>query len=136
MSIQTDYILSDPPEYDPILSATTVNLITADPTATTLYTVPVGKTLILTRVSMVATGDSHLSVVTVGRVGALTDFVGSQTLTNLAAEGDVAHLSPIIHATVPVAQKSYAAGTIIQMNVTTGTAATGGAKVFLFGILY
>jgi len=81
----------------------------------------------------VAGADCGASIITAGRVGALTDFLGSQTLSNIDASGDMAWLQPVPNA-VPVLLKTYAAGVLFQIDVTT---ALGGATnyVDLFGWL-
>lgn len=80
-----------------------------------------------------AGNDCGASVITLGQSGALTDFLGSQTLSNIDASGDIAILQPIPNAT-PVLLKSYAAGTVFQVDVTT---ALGGATnyIYLLGLL-
>ncbi len=115
-----------------LLSTTTVALNTA--AQTTLYTVPVGKRCVLAKAILVAGADASTSALTIGAVGALTDFLGTQTLTGINAQYDVAIMQPIPNATT-VLSKSYAAGTVIQVDVTTGS---GGAtnSLFLFGFLY
>lgn len=115
-----------------LLSATTVALDSA--AATTLFTVPVGKRCVVTHAILVAGANASTSVVTIGQVGALTDFLGSQTLSAIDAQFDIAILQPIPAATTAKVE-SYAAGTVIQMDVTTGN---GGATntVYLFGFLY
>jgi len=102
---------------------------------TTLYTVPTGKRLIITKALFVAGANAGDGVLTIGEQGTATDFLGAQTLSNLAAQYDVAILQPIPNAT-PVKNKSYDAGAIIETDVTTGS--TGGAtnNMLLFGILY
>ena len=59
---------------------------------------------------------------------------GASTLGNLDAQYDAAVLQPIPNTT-PLKGKSYAAGTVIQIDVTT---ALGGASntIYLFGFLY
>ena len=115
-----------------LLSTTTLALNSA--AQTTLYTVPVGKRCVLTHAILVAGADASTSALTIGKVGALTDFLGTQTLTNIDAQYDVALMQPVPSATVALT-KSYAAGTVIQADVTT---ATGGATntLYLFGFLY
>jgi hypothetical protein len=115
-----------------LLSTTTVALNAV--AATTLYTVPVGKRMVPHSVLLVAGADASNSAVTVGQVGALTDFLTTQTLTGVNAQYDAAWLQPVPNAT-PIMRKSYAPGTVIQMDVTTGA---GGAtnSVLLFGVLY
>ena len=101
--------------------------------ATTLYTVPPGKLFIPVCAVIRAGADAAVSTVTFGRVGALTDWLDTLTLSNLDADGDQVLVMPIPHAT-PVKQKTYAAGVVFQIDV---TAANGGAsnKVDLFGFL-
>lgn len=100
---------------------------------TTLYTVPTGKIFIPVLAILRVGADASTSVITIGRVGALTDFLGSQTLSNIDASGDMAILQPVPAAT-PVLLKTYAAGVVIQVDVTT---AAGGAsnEMDLFGFL-
>ncbi len=118
-----------------LLSTTTLSVQATG--ATTLYTVPTGKRCVLHSAKVICgTAASTTAVITFGQVGALTDFLGSQTMTNLAAQYDAVTCMPIPNAT-PVKTKSYAAATIIQCNV--GTADTDGsddATVMLFGTLY
>ena len=112
--------------------AVTVSLAAA--AQTTLYTVPVGYIAVIDHVDLIAGADGGASTVTVGRSTALTDFVGTQTVSNLDAAGDKVTLMPVPNAT-PVKQKTYAAGVIIQMDV---TSALGGATNYahLFGYIY
>ncbi len=122
-----------------LLSKTTgISLQTS--AATTLYTVPAGKTCILHSAALVCVTTATASataVVTIGRVGTLTDFVGNQTLTNLAAVTDMVTIMPVPHATVPVAGKIYAAGVVIQLNVGTQDAdGPSSVTCFLYGTLY
>ena len=90
---------------------------------TTLYTVEAGYTAVVDHVDIIAGADAGASTVTIGRSTALTDFLSTQTLSNLDADGDKVELRPVPNAT-PVKQKTYAAGVIIQIDV---TAALGGA---------
>lgn len=114
------------------LSTTTVALNAV--AATTIYTVPAGKRCVLAKAILVAGADASTSALTIGQVGALTDFLGTQTLSNVDAQYDVAIMQPVPNATT-VKSKSYAAGTVIQADVTT---ANGGATntLYLFGFLY
>lgn len=114
------------------VSATSVSLNATG--QTTLYTVPTGKVFVPIKVVLVAGGDCGVSVVTLGQSGALTDFLGSQTLSNINASGDVAILQPVPNAT-PVLGKAYAAGTVFQIDVTTGNG-NASNTVYLFGFLY
>ena len=114
-----------------LLSATTVSL--AAVAATTLYTVPVGKRCVLAWATLVAAADTGASVLTIGQVGALTDWLPAYTLAT-SAQYDAFLLQPVPNATA-LLKKSYAAGTVIQIDVTTGSGAAGNT-VYLFGFLY
>lgn len=118
-----------------LLSATTLDVQSAG--ATTLYTVPVGKRCVLSCAKVTCgTAASTTAVISFGQVGALTDFLGNQTMTNLAAQYDTVICMPIPNAT-PVKTKSYAAGTVIQVNVATADAdGSTDATVRLYGTLY
>ena len=102
-------------------------------TQTTLLTVPSGFRAILDHVKIEAAGDEAETDITIGKVGALTDFINTTQLNNLDAQYDVVKVQPI-QADPPVKQKSYAAGTVIQVDV---TAANGNAgnTYFVFGTL-
>ena len=115
-----------------LLSTTTVSF-GADG-QTTLYTVPVGKRCVLFGAMVVAAADCGTTTVTIGQVGALTDFLAAQTLGNLDAQYDAAWLVPVPNAT-PVKVESYAAGTVIQADVGAHAGAAGNT-VYLYGMLY
>ena len=115
-----------------LLSTTTVTF--AVDGATALYTVPAGKRCILDRAVIIAAADAGTTTVTIGQVGALTDFLGTQTLSNLDAQYDAVVLMPIPNAT-PVKIKSYAATTVIQIDVG-AHAGSAGNTVMLYGALY
>jgi hypothetical protein len=104
---------------------------------TTIYTVPgapLTKRFFPVALGLEVGSDAGASIITVGQVGALTDFLPAQTLTNLNAQYKAALMMPIPNTT-PLVRISYAPGTVIQVDVTT---ALGGAtnKIFLFGFLY
>jgi hypothetical protein len=88
----------------------------------------------LTKAVLVAGGDASTSSLTIGKSTALTDFLGTQTLSNINAQYDVAILEPVPNAT-PVLTKSYAAGAIIQANVTSAVGSSSNA-LYLYGFLY
>lgn len=100
---------------------------------TTLYTVPADKIFIPVMAVLRIGADASTSAVTLGRVGALTDFLGTISLANLDADGDQGVLMPVPSAT-PAVLKTYAAAVVFQIDVTTGN---GGATnyVDLFGYL-
>ena len=118
---------------DCLLSITAITDLSVED-VTTLYTVPTGKTLILTKALLRVAGDvGAAGVVTIGQVGALTDFIGSTNLDNLDAAGDVILLAPVPSAT-PATLKEYAAATIIQIDVATAGNAVAGT-LYLYGTL-
>lgn len=115
-----------------LLSATTVALnANAD---TNLYTVPTGKRCVLHSAVLVAGADAGTTNLSVGADGAETDFLPTQTLSNLDAQYDAVIMQPVPNTT-PTKVKSYAAGTVIQAKVTNQA---GGATntLYLFGFLY
>lgn len=124
-----------------LLSTTTVDLSGAG--QTTLYTVPIGKTCVLTKAPIRVGADAGASVITIGRSTALADFLDFQDLGNLDAAGDMAILKPSTPDEVDSSAdkalveclKTYAAGVIIQVDVVAGN---GGATNYidLFGYLF
>jgi hypothetical protein len=115
------------------LLAKVENIDHTSATAQTLFTVPTGFRCILDHAKVEAAGDEADTDITIGQVGALTDFIGTTQLDNLDAQYDVVKIQPI-QADPPVQQKSYAAGTVIQVDV---TVANGNANntYMLFGTL-
>ena len=116
-----------------LLSATTVPL-NADG-QTTIYTVPTGKRCILSHALLILGADAGTSDLSIGQNGATTDFLPVQNLDNLNAQYDVGLLMPVPSATPALPQKSYAAGTVIEADVSNNA---GGADntLYLFGLLY
>ena len=115
-----------------LLSTTTIALnANAD---TTLYTVPTGKRCVLTHAILVAGADAGTTEISIGADGAETDFIPINTLSNVNAQYDVAILVPQPSLT-GIGQKSYAAATVIQAQV---TQQAGGASntIYLYGFLY
>ena len=100
---------------------------------TTLYTVPAGQIFIPTMAVIRAGSDAGATDATFGRVGALTDWMGTTQLDNLDADGDQVKVEQT-NANPPTQAKTYAAGVIFQIDV---TVAAGGATnyVDLFGYL-
>lgn len=101
--------------------------------ATTLYTVPAGKIFIPVMAIIRAGADAGATDVTFGRVGALTDWLGTIQLDNLDASGDQVKIETV-NANPPTKSKTYAATVVFQIDV---IVALGGATnyVDLFGYL-
>ena len=114
------------------LSATTLAL-NADGN-TTIYTVPAGKTAVLTKAVLVVGADAGSSDITIGQAGALTDFLSTQQCDNLDAANDAGIFMPVPNAT-PAKIEAYAAGTVVKAVVANHA---GGATntLYLFGFLY
>lgn len=136
------YLLNDPKTADYLIdtdetgtmnkvSTTTVDFSGAG--QTTLYTVPIGQVFIPTMAVIRCGANANATDVTFGRVGALTDWLGTQQLDNLDAVGDQVLVMPIVAAT-PLKKKTYAAEVVFQIDVTVGA---GGVTnyVDLFGYL-
>lgn len=101
----------------------------------TLFTVPPGKTCILSHALIEVSGDAGANgVLTIGQGAAATDFVGTTNMDNLNADGDVILMMPVPSAT-PAILKAYAAGTVISIDVAVAANAVTGS-CYLFGILY
>lgn len=115
-----------------LLSTTTVSFGVDG--QTTLYTVPTGKRCILHSARIVAAADAGTTTVSIGQVGALTDFVADHTLSNLDSQYDSVSLMPV-HSTTPPKTKSYPAGTVIQCDIGSHAGAAGNT-IYLFGMLY
>ena len=114
-----------------LLSTTTIADMNAV-TATTLYTVPIGKTCVLSHAMLRVSADQGATLAfTIGQVGALTDFVGTTNGDNLNVAGDVIRAAPVPGAT-PATEKEYTAAEIIQINVAVGGTA-GVGTLYLFG---
>ena len=111
-------------------------IVTVDHSAaaqTTLLTVPSGMRCILDHVKIEAAGNEADTDITIGQEGALTDFIGTTQLDNLDAQYDVVKVQPI-QADPPVKQKSYAAGTVIQVDVTVANGNAGNTYL-IYGTL-
>ncbi len=115
-----------------LLSTTTVDHSGAG--QTTLYIVPDNFRLVgIDKVDIEAAGDEAATDITIGQVGALTDYIGTTQLDNLDAQYDLVTVKPI-QADPPLQKKSYAAGTVIQVDVTAGNGNAGNIYMF-FGTL-
>jgi hypothetical protein len=125
-----------------LLSTTTVAFNAA--AQTTLYTVPLGKTCVLTKVIIVAGADAVDAEITIGVTASWDNWLGDNgfgagpiDLDELDAAGEYCILGPVASAD-PVAAASvltrYTAGEIIKVDVAnTGGGATN--TFHLFGIL-
>ena len=114
-----------------LISSTTVSF--AAVAATTLHTTPATQLFVPVFIIVRAGADAGATDVTFGRVGALTDWLGTTQLDNLDADGDQVLLMPVPQDPA-LKLKTYAAGIAFQIDV---TVANGGAnnKVDLFGYL-
>jgi len=115
-----------------LLSITNVSL--AADADTTIYTVPTGRRLVLTKAILIVGADAGTTVISIGADTAETNWLPNNTLSALDAANDVGVLMPVPSATT-VLGKSYAAGTVIQAKV---SSQAGGATnaLHLFGFLY
>lgn len=114
------------------LLSTTAIADLSSATATTLYTVPIAKTCLLSHARLRVAGDVGANLaVTIGQVGALTDFVGTTNGDNLDVAGDAILIAPVPSAT-PSTEKEYTAGEIIQIDVAVAGNAVAGT-VYLWG---
>jgi len=100
---------------------------------TTLLTGPSGFQFAIDHLKIKAAGDEGETDITLGQVGALTDFIGTTQLDNLDAENDMVKIQPI-QADPPVKQKWYSAGTVFQVDVTAANGNAGNTYL-VFGTL-
>jgi len=100
--------------------------------ATTVYTVPAGMKMVVDHLKpRELSADAGNTVLTAGQSSAKTDFVGSQTLSNLSAAAKSCKIQPVPSAT-PAAIVEYPAGTEFVIDVTT---AAGSACTATFDLL-
>ncbi len=117
-----------------LLSATTIAL--DGDGDTTLYTVPVGKRLILSHAILVAGGDAGATTtITIGKSGTTTDFLASNIVSNLDAQYDAVVLKPIPNTT-PLKSKSYVAGSVITATIGSQSGTAVDSTLYLYGTLY
>ncbi len=126
-----------------LLSTTTVAFNSAG--QTTLFTVPVGKSCIITKVIVIAGADAVDAEITIGVTASWDNWLGDNgiggapiDLDELDAAGEYCMFAPIMSAD-PVAAISvltrYTAGEVIKVDVAnTGGGATN--TIMVFGILY
>ena len=102
---------------------------------TNLFTVPVGKEFTPFAVC-ISTVSTSLTTATAsfGQTGALTDFLGTQTLNGANAAGDAIWMTPTTDGATPVGIVTYTAGEIFAIDhvVAQGGAATADVSVFGF----
>jgi hypothetical protein len=102
--------------------ATSVDLKTTG--ATTLYTVPAGKTLIITNlVSRITSSNTFATPATirVGKSPSYTEYLSATALTGLNAAGMYFDLAS---ATALSLHNTFAAGEVVSIDVTLGAGAT------------
>ncbi len=103
--------------------------------STNLYTVPEGKKLVVDHVKIrKLSADAANTIATFGQSTAKTDFVGSQTLSNLSAAAKAGKIQPVPNATTP-AIVEYAAAAIFVIDVTTGAGSACTCTVEVYGTL-
>lgn len=104
--------------------------------ATNLYTVPAGKTLVITEVVIRVTAADTFAVaatLAVGKTASFNEWIVATAMTGLAAVGQFRLLS---NSAAGLIYQSFAAGEVVALNVTVGaTATTLTGAVDLFGYL-
>lgn len=115
-----------------------VNLNAVAGTETALYTVPVGKTALVTHIVIHSvSADANASVVTFGKTGGACDeFRGDQTLSGLSAAGKytVIYLDQGVNDT-PEAADEFDAGDEVGIEITTAAGNSCTVTVDVFGYL-
>lgn len=127
-----------------LLSTTTSTALNqaASTIVASLYTVPSGKTLIISEIWLKISGNTGAAgKINIGSSTVLTDYSvgcgagGDIILTNLDATNDVIIIKPLPSLT-PLTQKVYSAGTIIQVSIDTAASNAVTGVFYLFGFLY
>lgn len=127
-----------------LLSATSVAFDAA--AQTTLFTVPTGKTCVVTKAVIVVGGDAAETDITIGKTASWDDWAGAATsigggdiaLDNADAAGDVVIISPATFVQTPAAvniESTYTAGEVIKIDVVAGNG-NASNTVYLFGYLF
>jgi hypothetical protein len=113
-----------------LLSSTVISL--AADADTVLYTVPTGKSCVLSWAVLVPGADTGASKISIGQSGATTDWLPDNTLAT-SIVGDAFILQPVPNTTTPI-KKAYPAGTVIKATV---SSFAGGATntLYIFGFL-
>jgi len=102
----------------------------------TIYTVPPGKVMVPHFIILRNnTGSYATCVVTAGQSTAVTDFLGSHTLTNITTTGACVILRPIPHTTPAAEIIQYTAGEVFKMDLAVPATAAGTATIELYGTL-
>ena len=125
--------LTRPLRQDADSMLTTVNVPLNANADVTVYTVPTGKSLVLTKAVLIAGADAGTTTLSMGQSSSGVDFLANNTLSNLDAANDVVIMRPL-PGTTPLKNKVYSAGTVIIARV---AANAGGATntMHLFGFL-
>jgi len=127
---------------DGILSVTDVDFSGAGQTV--LYTVPVDKTLVVTKAIIVVGGDAGVTDITIGVTATWDNWAGANgiaggdiALDNLDAAKDMIVISPATFIATPAANnvlQRYAAGEVIKIDVVVGNG-NANNDVYLYGTL-
>ena len=103
--------------------------------ATSLFTVPAGKKCVVHKIVLRnLSANATAATVTFGQVGALTDFLNTQTLSGLNAAAATGVLMPIPNATT-VKAIEYTAAEIFQINVTVAAGIACTCTIDVYGSL-
>jgi hypothetical protein len=107
-------------------------------TETIVYTVPAGKSCILSRyILRNFSADTTNSTVSAGQAGTATDFLGTQTLTGVTASFATQALTLTnVPSATPVVQVVYAAGTNIIIKTVVATSIACTCTVDVFGYIF
>lgn len=126
-----------------LLSSTSVDFSGA--AQTTLYTVPAGKSCIITHAVIVVGGDAGETDITIGVTASWDNWAGANgiagadiALDNMDTAGDCLIISPATFVATPAANnilQRYTAGEVIKIDVTAGNG-NASNTVSLFGFLY
>jgi len=127
-------IINQDGSYALLASVSGIDLKTA--AQTTLYTVPTGKTCLITEVVLFATAATAVTsapIIRIGKTAGFNEWLGLTTLTGLDTTNEFLSLSKSANLLI---HQSFAAAEVIKIDVgTVATATTLTVKAFVFGFL-
>ncbi len=122
-----------------ISSTASCDLDAANGTEKSLYTVPAGKTLVVTKVILhTFSADALAAVLTFGKTGGTCDeYLGDQTLTGITASyaTQALRLTVVPNAT-PVVQSLFTAAQVFAMEITTKAGSACTCTIDVYGYIF
>lgn len=103
---------------------------------TTLYTVPSGKTLIITDILLIPTTANTITIPPIIRIGKASNYNEWAPLVTLTGLNAANQLFSLATAATGLIRQTFAAGEVVKLDVQTGATATSlTITTYLFGFL-